>query len=168
MTLHIVRGLPGTGKSTFVQKKFGGMLQIENDQVWISSNGKYIYIDEPNSRQVVKDYVKHMVMAAMQKHVNLAVSRVNMSYDSVAELVDLAKSSNYDFKIWRMDESNQEFFHNVHDVPDKAMEFMKKHFVKTLPWKQIVVKTIPCADGYTYLFKEIRGRILHKKGEALS
>ena len=156
--LHIVRGLPGTGKSSFVQKQLGGMLQIENDQVWIDPEGKYNYIEGDQSRELVRDYTKHMVTAAMQKKVNLAVSRVNMSERSVRELVELAKAFDYDFKIWLMDKNNTNMFSNVHNVPDKSIAFMTEHFDHILPWEQTVVTTAPCFSGYCYKFTQLKGK----------
>ena len=159
-TLHIVRGLPGTGKSTFVQKRLGGMLQIENDHIWITPSGDYRYIEAEDSRQRCNDYVKHMVTAAMQRRVNLAVSRVGMSLESIQSLVELANEFGYNFKIWRMDDGNMEFFSNKHNVPDKAMKFMKDNFVKTLPWKQVLVKVAPrySHSEYSYSFRSIKAR----------
>lgn len=147
MILHIVRGLPGTGKTTFVQKQFKGMLQIENDQYWIAPDGQYVYGSragqgEPvkDPRKECKDYVRNMVVAAMQNKVNIAVSRVNMSYESVKELVDLAKTFGYDFKIWIMSAENRYVFgHDVHQVPKDALKAMADNFEWHLPWVQTIV-----------------------------
>ena len=167
--IHIVRGLPGTGKTTFVQKQFPGMLQIENDQFWITGDGKYEYGTVENPREACDNYVKVMAMTAMQQKVNFAVSRVGCSERSVRELVELAKTFNYDFHIWRMSSENTAVFHNVHNVPDDAMKFMKDNFVDILPWKQTMVGiTLEAVDEdfdrpspppkITYDFLEIPGR----------
>ena len=138
-TLHIVRGLPGTGKTTFAQKKFGGMLQLENDQYWITPDGKYEYDEKNNPRERCSKYVKTMVVTAMQNKVNLVVSRVGMSEKSVRELVELAQTFDYDFKIWLMSSENRRIFKNVHNVPKVAIKLMEDGFVYQLPWPQVIV-----------------------------
>ena len=149
LTLHIVRGLPGTGKTTFVQDMFPGMLQLENDQVWITPDGKYEYINEGDPRGRVRDYVHAMVTTAMQQKVNIAVSRVGCSLGSVEELVQLAKTCGYNYKIHLMDPENLKYFKNVHNVPEEAFESMKAHFVFQLPYEQSLVTINEFVDKYT-------------------
>ena len=143
MILHIVRGLPGTGKTTFVQKQFKGMLQIENDQYWITDKGEYKFgwhLGTPAPRAECQLYVHDMVEEAMRHGVNIAVSRCGVSHDSVKELVDLAKDFKYDSKIWVMSAENRCVFGNdIHAVPEDVFKSMKNNFVWHLPWDQTCV-----------------------------
>jgi hypothetical protein len=140
------------------------MLQIENDQYWIDENGVYKYdANDPDCRTKCDTYTRNMVRAAMQNGVNVAVCRVGMHLKSVQELVELAKTYNYCWKIWLMDENNiHELSGSVHKVPKEAMEFMKNGFVKVLPWEQTLVTityTGNQIDGYyhKYVLKTIAG-----------
>lgn len=139
-TVHIVRGLPGTGKTTFVQKRFNGILQLENDQCWVTADGKYEYgVGHKYPRERVANYMEDMLINAMLQEVNVAVSSVFCHLDSVANIVDLAKVYNYDFKIWLMSSENRRIFHNVHNVPKQAIKTMEDEFVYQLPWPQVIV-----------------------------
>lgn len=139
-TLHIVRGLPGTGKTTFVQKRFNGILQLENDQCWITADGKYEYgVGFNNPRERVEMYMHDMLVRAMCQDVNVAVSSVFCHIASVSKIVELAKAYNYNFQIWLMSSENRRIFRNVHNVPTDAIKSMEREFVYQLPWSQIIV-----------------------------
>ena len=171
LTLHIVRGLPGTGKTTFVQRTYPGMLQIENDQVWVTPDGKYEYIEEGDPRGRVRDYVRAMVTTAMKQKVNIAVSRVGCSIGSVKELVELAEAHGYKYRIYLMDPDNLKHFKNVHDVPEEALKSMKEHFIFQLPyWQTLVtihenVDKCTGAKSYHPIYKTVMPKASTNTGE---
>lgn len=123
--LHIIRGLPGSGKTTFAKSdKFGGMfhLRIEKDMYWVNRDGKYVF-DKARYGECC-DFVEHMVEEAMKAHVCTIVSSVFCTKAEVQKYIDLADKYNSDAMVWRMADN----FGSIHNVPEENLKAMKESF----------------------------------------
>lgn len=111
MKLRIIRGIPGSGKSTFA-KSFG-CLHVEND-MFRMRDGKY-HFDCRSS--TVKNQCKRFVEEALRLGVDVCVSNVFYLYKTVDEFVELGKHYGADVEVYKM----VGHFENVHGVPDHAI-----------------------------------------------
>lgn len=134
--LHLIRGLPGSGKSTFAKSEyFGGMLHLENDQYWIDPNGQYKFDEKRYLNAPSFTYL--MCETALQNHVNVVVSCVFVRKSSVQKYIDLAKKYNSAITIWRMAGN----FGTSHNVPQGTLAEMKKNF-EELDYPENIVETV--------------------------
>lgn len=135
--LHLIRGLPGSGKTTFARSEtFGGMLLIERDQFWLTADGKYKFRE--NDYQKAIDYQAHMVEEALKMHVNTVVTGVFMHEKSVKEYIDLAAKYQSAIMIWRCTGK----FHTEHAVPEDKLKWMADNF-EELHWPENIVELGP-------------------------
>lgn len=119
MNLTIVRGLPGSGKSTYAKSL--GCFRIEADMFHVH-NGIYAYKQALSRNGHV--FCLDMVKNAMQHHVDIVVSNTFTRQWEVAPYIDLAKSRGYDVTIVRM----TKHYGNIHNVPDDTLKLMADRF----------------------------------------
>lgn len=119
--LIIIRGLPGSGKSTYAKANFKGAFHIENDMFHIK-NGKYCFKRE-NQKDAVK-WCLDTATFALENGMDVVVSntftqkRFIDSYKAVADRLGCG------FKVYRMAGN----YGTVHDVPAEVLESMKNFF----------------------------------------
>ena len=121
--LSIIRGLPGSGKSTFARKHFPGILHLENDMLRMKS-GRYRFDqDEQNDRM---SKIADMTGLALETGADVVVSNVFATLKSIRFYVFKGYENGARVDIYRMAGDN---FGNVHSVPRGIFESMKTHFV---------------------------------------
>lgn len=120
--LHIVRGLPGSGKSTFCHYMFPGMFHVENDMGHITDTCNYKFDKERILE--VQTWCHDAVRLALQNSINCCVSNVFVSKKSIDSYVAIAVANNTPCKIWRL----ESMFKNNHDVPEEVFQSMKDKF----------------------------------------
>lgn len=135
--LYIVRGLPGSGKSTFVKSM--GIPHYEADMYFINPDGKYVF--DPNNIKAAHIWCQNSVREAM-----LLSGKELMDYeDGVYSVYDRIAVSNTFTQQWEMDpyfkmaeENGYNVFSivvenrhgntNIHGVPKENMDSMEKRF----------------------------------------
>lgn len=130
--LYIVRGLPGSGKSTFAKKLVGAdFLVCEADKYFINDEGEYVF--DPSKIKDAHDACKAMVEMYMmdsmendQWYPEIVVSNTFTQEWEMAPYFDLAKK--YDYKVFVTIVENRHGGINTHGVPDDKLEIMKKRF----------------------------------------
>lgn len=120
-TLYIVRGIPGTGKSTFCKKALSGIFHVEND-MYHHHNREYIFSLQ-NQRNAV-EWCSDMVTLALKKNMDCVVSNTFVKRCLVDYYVNIAKLFNSNVKIYRMMGN----FKNTHNVPEDVFNNMKNNF----------------------------------------
>ena len=125
--LYIVRGVPGSGKSTFA-KSIGG-IHIEADQFFME-NGKYNF--DITKIKLAHKYCKNQTEAWMKTdgvQVNndkIVVSNTFTQEWEIEPYFELAEK--YGYRVFSLIVENRHDGKNIHDVPVDKLEQMKNRF----------------------------------------
>ena len=121
--LYIVRGIPGSGKSTFA-KTLGGV-HIEADQYFVDADGNYNFDGSKikNAHAWCLDRVKTDMAVAREK---IAVSNTFTQEWEMEPYFELAKE--YGYKVFSVIIENRHGNTNEHNVPEDKIEQMKNRF----------------------------------------
>lgn len=121
--LYIVRGVPGSGKSTFAKQLTSNV--FEADQYFLDSEGNYNF-DFTKIKDAHKD-CQDNVRSAMQSSISkIAVSNTFTQEWEMKVYFDLAKEFGY--KVFSLVVENRHGGTNVHNVPEDKVELMKNRF----------------------------------------
>jgi predicted kinase len=126
--LYLVRGLPGSGKSTF-SKTLGG-IHIEADQYFVDIEGNYNF--DGSKIKLAHEYCRAQTGAWMKTdglQVNVDKIVVSNTFTQEWEMepyYELAKK--YGYKVFSIIVENRHEGTNVHGVPEEKIEQMKNRF----------------------------------------
>ena len=117
-TLYLIRGVPGSGKSTFTRKVFGNRLILENDQFHMHS-GKYEWIGKRQSEAI--DWCIDVADMSLSKKMDCVISNTFTKVGYIDTYKRLADLHDANFVVYRMMGN----FHNVHGLNDKMVSNFK-------------------------------------------
>jgi adenylate kinase family enzyme len=126
--LYIVRGIPGSGKSTFA-KTLGG-IHIEADQYFMDGEGNYNF--DGSKIKLAHEYCRAQTGAWMSSdglQVNVDKIVVSNTFTQEWEMepyFELAKK--YGYKVFTVIVENRHGGTNEHNVPEDKIEQMKNRF----------------------------------------
>jgi len=135
--LYIVRGIPGSGKSTFAKMLVGeDFLVCEADKYFIDKEtGEYNFdstkIKEAHKfcQDTVESYMKDS-LANDQFYREIAVSNTFTQEWEMRPYFELAK--NYGYKVFSVVVENRHGGTNQHEVPEEVLTKMSERFEITL------------------------------------
>ena len=139
MRLILVRGVPGSGKSTFAAKVFPGVFHVENDMFHVK-DGEYRF--DFNRQKDAVSWCMDMCDTALRNGMDVVVSNTFTKRKYITAYAKLASEHGADVSVYRMTGS----FKNSHSVPAVVFENMKKNF-EDWPGETVVV---PAESGYEY------------------
>lgn len=127
MSLYLIRGLPGSGKSTFASTLFmNGMVQqiVEADDFFIQSDGSYVF----DAKQLCKAHsiCRSKVQQYLQEGYSVAVSNTSTTESEVAVYQNLA--TRFDTPFISIIMENRHGSSSIHNVPQSTMTHMKRRF----------------------------------------
>jgi predicted kinase len=122
LELVIIRGLPGSGKSTKARTEFPDHLHYENDQYFCDTHGRYRWRAE--LREDAKKWVFTMADCALARGESVVVSDVMPKLSSLEPFRELAEAHKAKLTVITCKES----FGNVHGVPLTVLKAMKEAF----------------------------------------
>lgn len=134
-TIHLVRGLPGEGKSTLALKLVHGNKEqvVENDYFWITPDNKYEYKTEMT--HLAGWWCFAEAFRRLQFFDEIAVANTFVFKKHIVNYIEESAKLGINVKIYRPDTNwvndiDQCFSKNIHGVPFKTIERMKNNFEK--------------------------------------
>lgn len=126
-TLYIIRGLPGSGKSSFADslQSIGAIKHYwEADEFMRDVNGNYMF--QPAKLSYCHERCRTEVEIDMQQGYNVAVSNTSTTEREIQPYLDLAEQYGYD--VVSLIVENRHGNKSVHGVPDDKMQQMRQRF----------------------------------------
>jgi len=129
--LIILRGLPGSGKSTFARLMWSEYTICEADQYWYDKEGNYNF-DASKLRQA-HEWCQAKVRQFMEDNTlndqfyrEIVVSNTSTTEKELQPYLDLANEFGY--KVVSLVVENRHGNSNVHNVPQETLQKMKDRF----------------------------------------
>ena len=129
--LFLVRGLPGSGKTTFANHIWNEYAVCEADKFFYDKNGNYNF--DGSKLKDAHAWCKNEVETRMKDHqINqqyypeIAVSNTFTQEWEMEDYYKLAEK--YDYKVVSLIVENRHNGQNVHGVPEEKIEQMKNRF----------------------------------------
>ncbi len=124
----IIRGLPGSGKSTYAKETFPGSLLLEGDQAFTDAYGRYDF--QPRRCNPVK-YVRHMLSnALMCGEPHVVITGTSPDGKAIDAYSEVANRRGYKVNLIWIDFDNGNTSLNNHAVPADVIENMKSRWVE--------------------------------------
>lgn len=136
-SLYLVRGIPGSGKSTFAHNYLKGIYVLENDMM-LMENGVYNF--SPSKRSLAIEWCMKSAEIALKCGMDVCVCNTFTKKDFIIPYKKLSEKYGANFKVYRMAGN----FTNVHNVPTNVLANMKNNFED---WPTEIVVT-PTETGY--------------------
>lgn len=126
MELIIVRGLPGSGKSTYCKEHYPNHLIYEPDHLFCDIQGTYRYEHQIWTQALTWVYM--MTDFALSRGENVVITDVFPNEQDIAPYKQLAKYHGADFKIITRTKN----YGSIHHVPKTIFDEMSDQFEKVL------------------------------------
>lgn len=122
--LYIVRGIPGSGKTTFAKQLTANV--FEADHYFYDNDGNYNFIPSEikEAHKECQQFVGFAMESGIQK---IAVSNTFTQEWEMEPYFELAKEHGY--TVFRIVVENIHGGKNIHNVPDDKIKQMKERFV---------------------------------------
>ena len=129
--LFLVRGLPGSGKTSFASAIWNDYAVCEADKFFYDKEGNYNF--DPTKLKEAHAWCKNEVESKMIEHQNnqqyypeIAVSNTFTQEWEMEIYYEMAKRYNY--RVHTLIVENRHGSENIHDVPAEKIKQMKKRF----------------------------------------
>ena len=129
--LFLVRGLPGSGKTTFATAIWNDYAVCEADKFFYDKEGNYNF--DPTKLKEAHAWCKNEVESKMIEHQNnqqyypeIAVSNTFTQEWEMEDYFKLAEK--YGYKVVSLIIENRHGSENVHGVPEEKLQIMKNRF----------------------------------------
>lgn len=118
--LTLVRGVPGSGKSTFARKNFQCVV-LENDMLQIQ-NGEYVWAPETTKRAIEK--IAEITEELLSAGIDVCIANTFTKRSYIEFYKKMAARHHAAFEVIRCTGE----FKNIHNVPEGVLKSMREHF----------------------------------------
>lgn len=119
--LILVRGLPGSGKSTFAVKEFPKFQHFETDMYFVKDG---VYDFNPLKLKLAHEWCQKEVRKALTEGKDVVVSNTFSMQWEMDPYLDMADALGHNVKVYRL--MNE--YGSIHNVPEEAIERMRVRF----------------------------------------
>jgi predicted kinase len=123
-TLILLRGLPGSGKSTTAQL-FRGAIHFEADMYFTDADGTYNFV--PEKIKDAHNWCRHQTMEAMKDGLSLVIVSNTFTMEWEMEPYYLL-AEELGYRVVSMIVENRHGGKNIHDCPEDKVEIMRQRF----------------------------------------
>jgi len=122
--LIIVRGIPGSGKSSFAELiSFGKNICTADDYFMVNGEYKYDGSKQGNAHA----FCQYKCKVLMEENtIQIVVANTSVTEKELKPYYDLAKEFNY--KVFSVIVENRHEGQSIHNVPEEVIEKMKQRF----------------------------------------
>jgi len=124
MRLTIIRGLPGSGKTTVAKTEYPEAKHCEADQYFEDGNGNYNF--DPGKLKDAHEVCQKCARDGLESGKDVVVSNTFTQCWEMEPYIDMADDAGADVEI-RIERGD---YGNVHDVPEYVILAMKNRFEK--------------------------------------
>ena len=124
LSVHIIRGLPGSGKSTFARQlaKALNATHVEADMYFIDESGQYVF--DATQHAAAHAWCQERAEKNIAGGRSVVVSNTFTRKWEMQFYIELARRHNAALFITKADND----FGNVHNVPDKVISSMRNRW----------------------------------------
>lgn len=134
--LYIVRGLPGSGKTTYAESL--GISHFEADSFFYDADGNYHFV--PSLVSTAHEVCQADTERALQGGKNVVVANTFTTEWEVLPYIDMANKYNVSVVLHTCDGD----YGSVHGVPEYAVKRMRERFVSHDDMQATIAR---CQDG---------------------
>ena len=120
--LIIIRGLPGSGKSTAAREKFGDRLILETDQ-FLTSGGRYQYTQEDHESAVAM--IADILVRCLRFGMDVVIVGCFSTRDSVLRHIATAERFRQPWRVYAVEGPRR---YNNHMVPEEVYASMAERW----------------------------------------
>jgi predicted kinase len=120
--LVLIRGLPGSGKSTAARQYFNDCIHLEADMYFTSPQGEYIY-DASKIKQA-HAWCQESTRIFLNNNKNVVVSNTFTTRKELDFYITYANENNIPYVVFRMKNN----YGSIHNVPQEAINRMSLRF----------------------------------------
>lgn len=122
--LYLIRGLPGSGKTTFVENVFTDAFHFEADQYFYDEEGEYNF--DPSKLELAHRYCFRVTKEKLKKGYDVCVSNTFTTEKELEPYLELAKELGVEVTCLILE--NRHGNESVHNVPEETVEKMRNRF----------------------------------------
>jgi predicted kinase len=120
--LVLVRGLPGSGKSTYAKNYFGGHIHLEADMYFVQSDGSYDWTADRLGKAHSWCFETTKIM--LNNGYDVVVSNTFTMLKELNPYIELADCNDIQCAVFRMASE----YNSIHNVPQVVIEKMRSRF----------------------------------------
>lgn len=148
MKIKVMRGVPGSGKSTYAKKIAQEALDMEFLPIICSADDFFMVEDQykfdvTKLSEAHKYCLRKFMLAVQDRHDPIVVDNTNINIEDIAPYVAVGEAFGYEVEVIQVD-TNPEIAggRNVHGVPPARVRDMYQRFKRILLPKRWKVSTI--------------------------